>query len=99
MESAVGAYLLSQADEYDYKLYYWREREDEVDFVVEYNKRCIAIEVKSGRRTSNEGLSVFRDKFHPVQSFVVGSGGIPIDEFLSWDIGRLLDNLAVTIPK
>ena len=72
-------------------LYYWREREDEVDFIMEYDKRCIAIEVKSGRRTSNEGLSVFRDKFHPAQSFVVGSGGIPIDEFLSWDIGRLLD--------
>ena len=90
MESAVGAYLLNQADEYDYKLYYWRERDDEVDFVIEYNKQCIAIEVKSGRRTSNEGLSVFHDKFHPALSFVVGSGGIPIDEFLSWDIGRLL---------
>ena len=93
VESAVGAYLLNQADEYDYKLYYWREREDEVDFIIEYNKRCIAIEVKSGRRTSNEGLSVFRDKFHPIQSFVVGSGGIPLGEFLSWNIGRLLDNL------
>ena len=89
VESAVGAYLLNQADEYDYKLYYWREREDEVDFIIEYDKRCTAIEVKSGRRTSNEGLSVFRETFHPVQSFVVGSGGIPIDEFLSWDIGRL----------
>ena len=65
----------------------------EVDFIIEYNKQCIAIEVKSGKRTSNEGLSVFRDKFHPAQSFVVGSGGIPIDEFLSWDIGRLLNNL------
>jgi hypothetical protein len=91
VESAVGAYLSNKADEYDYKLYYWREREDEVDFIMEYDKRYIAIEVKSGRRTSNEGLSVFRDKFHPAQSFVVGSGGIPIDEFLSWDIGRLLD--------
>jgi predicted AAA+ superfamily ATPase len=93
VESAVGAYLLNQADEYDYKLYYWREREDEVDFIIEYDKRCIAIEVKSGRRTGNEGLSVFRDKFHPIQSFVVGSGGIPLGEFLSWNIGRLLDNL------
>ena len=90
VESAVGAYLLNQTDEYDYKLYYWREREDEVEFIIEYNKQCIAIEVKSGKQTSNEGLSVFRDKFHPVQSFVVGSGGIPIDEFLSWDIGRWL---------
>lgn len=91
VESAVGAYLLNQADEYDYKLYYWREREDEVDFIIEYNKQCIAIEVKSGRRTTNEGLGVFRDRFHPKQSFVVGSGRVPIEEFLRWDIGNLLE--------
>jgi hypothetical protein len=91
VESAVGAYLLNQADEYDYKLYYWREREDEVDFIIDYNRQCIAIEVKSGRRTNNEGLGVFRDKFHPVQSFVVGSGGVPLDEFLTWNIGDLIE--------
>ena len=91
VESTVGAYLLNQADEYDYKLYYWREREDEVDFIIEYNKQCIAIEVKSGRRTTKEGLGVFRDRFHPKQSFVVGSGGVPIEEFLRWDIGNLLE--------
>ena len=90
VESAVGAHLLNQADEYDYKLYYWREREDEVDFVIEYDKKCIAIEMKSGRRTTNNGLALFRERFHPVHSFVVGSGGIPIDEFLTCDIGRLL---------
>ena len=91
VESAVGAYLLNQADEYDYKLYYWREREDEVDFIIDYNRQCIAIEVKSGRRTSNEGLGVFRAKFHPVQSFVVGSGGVPLEEFLTWNIGDMLE--------
>ena len=91
VESAVGAYLLNQADEYDYKLYYWREREDEVDFIIEYNKRCIAIEVKSGKRTSNNGLAIFREKFQPVQSFVVGSGGVPIEEFLTWNMGNLLE--------
>lgn len=90
VESAVGAHLLNLADEYDYKLYYWREREDEVDFIIEYDRKCIAIEVKSGRRTTNNGLALFRERFHPVHSFVVGSGGIPIDEFLTWDIGRLL---------
>jgi hypothetical protein len=90
VESAVGAHLLNQADEYDYKLYYWREREDEVDFIIEYDKKCIAIEVKSGRRTTNNGLAIFRERFRPVHSFVIGSGGIPIDEFLTWDIGRLL---------
>jgi hypothetical protein len=91
VESAVGAHLLNQADEYDYKLYYWREREDEVDFIIDYNRQSIAIEVKSGRRTSNKGLGIFRDRFRPVRSFVVGSGGIPLEEFLTWDIGNLLE--------
>ena len=91
VESAVGAHLLNQADEYDYRLYFWREKDDEVDFVIEFDKRLIAIEVKSGRRTSNNGLPLFGEQFHPVQSFVVGSGGIPIEEFLTWDIGRLLE--------
>ena len=85
-------FLLNQATKYDYKLSYWRERDDEVDFIIEHNKQCIAIEVKSGRRTSNNGLSVFREKFHPAYSLIVGSGGIPIDEFLAMDIGSLFGN-------
>ena len=90
VESAIGSYLLNQADEYDYKLYYWRERDEEVDFIIEYDRKCIAIEVKSGRRTTNSGLATFRDRFHPAHSFVVGSGGVPVEEFLTWDIRKLL---------
>jgi len=51
----------------------------------------VAIEVKSGLRTTNEGLSVFDQKYHPIHSFVVGSGGIPVDEFLSWNLGELFE--------
>ena len=91
VESAVGAYLLNEADEYDYKLYYWRERDDEVDFVIDADNKLIAIEVKSGRRIKNEGLEEFKKQFNPVYSFVVGSGGVPVEEFLGWDLGRLID--------
>lgn len=87
----LGAHLLNQADEYDYKLFFWRQKDDEVDFVIEFDKQLIAIEVKSGHRTTNNGLLVFGEQFHPVQSFVVGSGGIPIEDFLTWNIGRLLE--------
>lgn len=92
VKSAVGAYLLNQADEYDYKLYYWRENNDEVDFVIEYSGQHIAIEVKSGRRGANEGLKTFTNKFHPQQSFVVGTDGVPIEEFLTWNLGNLLES-------
>ncbi len=91
VESAVGAHILNSAEELDYKVYYWRERANEVDFIIEYNRRTVAIEVKSGKRTTNEGLSAFRDKYHPEHLFVVGSGGIPVEEFLSWDLGRLFE--------
>lgn len=90
VESAVGAHLLNQADEYDYKLYYWREKSDEVDFIVESGEQQIAIEVKSGRRGANNGLKVFSEKFHPQQSFVVGTDGVPVEEFLSWNMENLL---------
>ena len=91
VESAVGAYLLNSAEEYDYKLYYWRERNDEVDFIIDSDSKQVAIEVKSGRRTDNEGLGEFKKRFNPDYSLVVGSGGVPLEEFLCWDLGRLID--------
>ncbi len=89
VESAVGAHILNQAEEQDYKVYYWRDRNKEVDFVIESNRQCVAIEVKSGRRTTNAGLPEFVKRFNPMHSLVVGSGGIPIDEFLQWNLGEL----------
>lgn len=91
VESAVGAHLLNIADELDYKIYYWRERNKEVDFVLEYNRQCIAIEIKSGRRITNTGVSVFKGKFNPIHIFIVGSGGIPLEEFLSSDLKYLFE--------
>ena len=90
VESAVGACLLNQADDLGFKLYYWRVRNDEVDFIIEYNRQCMAIEVKSGRRTDNQGLALFKEQFRPKQAFVVGSGGIPVEDFLTGDLERLL---------
>lgn len=89
VESAVGMHILNQAEEWDYKVYYWREGNKEVDFVVESNRQCVAIEVKSGRRTTNAGLPEFVKRFGPRHSFVVGSGGVPVEEFLQWDLNEL----------
>lgn len=89
VESAVGAYLLSQAEEHDFQVFYWRERNQEVDFVVVAEDACIALEVKSGRRTTNKGISTFAKLYHPTHSYIIGSGGIPLEDFLSCDIEAL----------
>lgn len=96
VESAVGAHLLAMADEAGFEVYYWREADsskktNEVDFILVNNGEVIAIEVKSGRRTMNSGLPAFADTFHPKNSFVVGSGGISLEDFLSADIKVLFE--------
>lgn len=89
VESAIGAYLVSQAQIYDYKVYYWRDKADEVDYVLVRRKKKIAIEVKSGRRTINNGLPKFAETYHPHKSLVVGSGGLSFEEFLTMDLNLL----------
>lgn len=88
-ESAVGAYLVSQAQIADYKVYYWRENNNEVDFVLTRRDRKIAIEVKSGRRTVNAGLPKFKTLYNPYHAITVGSGGLSFEEFLSMDLNLL----------
>lgn len=89
VESAVGTHLLAQAEEQGFRLFYWRERDDEVDFVVQRLDQTIAIEVKSGRRGMNKGLQVFDNKFHPTRRFIVGASGIPLQEFLTYSLEPL----------
>ncbi len=89
VESAIGAYLVSQAQICDYKVYYWRNKSDEVDFILLKRRKKVAIEVKSGRRTTNEGLSLFAKTYSPHRSLVVGSGGLSFEEFMSLDLELL----------
>jgi predicted AAA+ superfamily ATPase len=42
---------------------YWRDRNAEVDFIVSYQDRIYAIEVKSGRKKSTKGLDAFKKEF------------------------------------
>jgi len=47
-ENAVGARLFWLAQEEGWELFYWRERDFEVDYVLSKGRRIIAVEVKSG---------------------------------------------------
>lgn len=97
VESAVGAHLLSMADELDYELYYWRmpsrrkdEKDKEVDFIIDCGGELTAIEVKSGRRGMNSGLPAFVEAFKPKRSYVVGAGGVNLEDFLRCEVDALL---------
>ena len=92
VESAVGAHLFNTKPP-EVRLHFWRDRNREVDFVLERGRRLAAIEVKSGQRRSNvSGLGEFGERFDVTASIVVGEGGVSIPEFLSIPAGEWLEN-------
>jgi uncharacterized protein len=83
-ESAVGAHLANAAQASGFELFYWREGDKEVDFVVRRAKELIAIEVKSSRSSNTlPGMAAFANAFKPKRKLLVGGDGIAIADFLS----------------
>jgi len=84
VESAVGAHLANAAATGLCEVYYWRDGNHEVDFVVRAGKRLVGIEVKSTRRSDMmSGMAAFTDAFRPTRALLVGGDGIALEEFLS----------------
>lgn len=84
VESAVGAHLANAAAGGECELFYWRERSQEVDFVVRVGRAVMAIEVKSGRAPDAfPGLGAFAEAFKPKRTLLVGGDGISLEEFLT----------------
>lgn len=83
VESAVGAHLFNTGVP-EHPLYYWRENDREVDFVLTQGQRLVAFEVKSGaRKPRTSGLEQFAERFGAQASVVVGDGGLSLSELLS----------------
>lgn len=84
VESAIGAHLANAAAAGVCELFYWRDRNREVDFVARSGRTLTAIEVKSGRAPEAlPGLEAFAEAFKPKRTLLVGRDGIAIEDFLS----------------
>lgn len=91
VESAVGAHLLNLSKGGDASLYYWRDGQIEVDYVLEKGQDVVAIEVKvtGEKRGDHKGLEAFREKYKPHKSLLVGKEGLRLEEFLSMELDDL----------
>ena len=83
VESAAGAHLVNTARP-GLEVCYWRDRSDEVDFVLSRAGRVRAVEVKSGdSRPNDRAIGEFESRFRALRSLVVGENATPLNEFLS----------------
>jgi hypothetical protein len=89
VESAVGAHLANAAASGICTVFYWRERNQELDFVVKAGRRLTTIEVKSGRAPdAHRGTAAFAAAFKPQRSLLVGADGVAIADFLGRPVAQ-----------
>ncbi len=86
VESAVGAYLLARGKEEGFDVFWWRERNNEVDFVLSKGSLLTAIEVKSGRVKNTGGSMVFKRLYPKAFALIVGGSNLSLEDFL---LGRI----------
>ncbi len=87
--SAIGAHLINSSYSEGLKVFYWRDRNQEVDFVIERRGGVIALEVKTGAEAGTGGMEAFKEQFDPDKVLLVGQKGIPWQEFLKINPGEL----------
>ena len=83
VENAVGAHLLNGLQGPQWNVAYWRDGNDEVDYVVSQGTRTWALEVKSGRPQRTSGLTAFRRRWPDASTWIIGQTGVPLEDFFS----------------
>lgn len=89
VESAIGAYFLNLSYKSGMKVYYWRNANYEVDFVLEYKGKVAAIEIKSGVSSNAKGMEIFKKEFHPDKMYVIENSGFSWKDLLKIQITDL----------
>jgi uncharacterized protein len=82
VESAIGAHLINHSLSDGFNLYYWRERDHEIDFVIKHKDMVIGLEVKSGAIGTASGMEEFKKQFNPDKIMLIGSQGLSVQNFL-----------------
>lgn len=90
VETAVGAYLLHRSVEEGFQVFWWRDGNKEVDFVLQKGNQVTAIEVKSGRPKNLAGMKAFLTAYPKALRIVVGSAETSLEDFLLGQIPLFL---------
>ena len=91
-ENSVGAHLIGQVNMYsNASLYYWRENNCLMDYVILFGENVIGIEAKSGDAGIPErSAAKFIERFPNAKLVLVGKFGIPYETFVKTELSDLV---------
>ncbi|MBU9889812.1 MAG: DUF4143 domain-containing protein, partial [Candidatus Omnitrophica bacterium] len=82
VEASVGAHLFNQAMIHSFEVYYWRDGNHEVDYVIRKGGRVTGIEVKTGFEYNTRSFEIFQQRYPKARTLIVGENGTGLEEFL-----------------
>ncbi len=86
-ENAAGAWLMTRTIQTDIDVFYWRDGDKEVDFVLVRDDMIIAVEVKStAKKQRLRGMETFLAKYPHAKPLLIGPGGLAAEDLFSLDI-------------
>jgi predicted AAA+ superfamily ATPase len=93
IENAIGAHLLDLSRKNSLlKVYYYRHYDLEVDFVLKYGKKILAIEVKSQpNKPSAENLAAFSKKFPVAGVLLIDNKTLTWQNFLNMGVEQIFN--------
>lgn len=89
VEQAIGAALLNYSRTNYADLFYWRDGNNEIDFILKKNQRVVAIEVKLGKIKIHSGLNRFKEIYPKAKSILISDSVIRWQDFLEMDYNNL----------
>lgn len=92
IEMTLGAHLVNEGLLSGIDVFYWRQGNYEVDFVLRKGRKILGIEVKSGRRPRViSGLAEFAHENRGAKTLVVGGSEVSLQKFLEIPLSEWLE--------
>jgi predicted AAA+ superfamily ATPase len=91
VEVAVGGHLVSEVTSLGGELFWWREKNDEVDYVARVEGKVLAIEVKSGPKGQGAGLKAFAKAYPGSKGVLLGGDGLSLETFFTTPLIELIN--------
>ncbi|MBS0272528.1 MAG: ATP-binding protein [Proteobacteria bacterium] len=100
LECSIGAHIINAALGTKIEVFYWKEGNKEVDFVVRKGELVITITVRKPNKGINlRGIEEFSRLYSPQQNLFIGGPGIAIDKFLLTPLDYWIDSVAEDLKE